>query len=374
MNIAIYLDYFLPVSETFIFDQIEILSEHHNITVICKELDSSRKTAILNNVYNILPKRYSYRIYKYFFRRQWYKLSSIWISLFLAKSIRSNHFDLVICHFLTNALDFKYIKLKCPLMVFVHGYDGSQFLKSTKNQKAVNKIIGKDKQEFYFVSNSLKKIAQSHCPRLSGETIFLGTKLWKNKFTFKHHPTNIYICQISRLVSKKGIDISIKAIKILIDQYKPSIDIKFTIVGSGPLIEELKYLAEPYLNKNIYFIGEVEHKVALEILESSQIYIQPSKIAEDGDSDGLSISLLEAIAMDRWVITTPNSGAEELLQNNDKPENIYISEPIPANIAQYLYENRAKFINRPTRTLDKNKLSNYKQIQVIESYIKRKNI
>lgn len=368
MNIAIYVDYFLPASETFIFDQIEILSQRHNVTVICKELDSSGKTPIHVNAYNILPKRFSYRIYKYLFRKQWYKLSSIWISFFLAKFIRSKHFDLVICHFLTNTLDFKHVTLKRPLMVIVHGYDGSQFLKSKKSQEAVSTLIDKEKMEFYFVSQNLKRIAQSYCSNLDGKTIFLGTKLWSRNFTFPDLQNEIHICQISRLVPKKGVDIAIKAIKMLLENNDLSCEVKFTIIGSGPYEEILKESSRPYLDKNIFFIGEVPHEHALKILETTQIYLQPSIVAQDGDSEGLSISLLEAIAMDRWIISTLNSGVSEILHPGDNVENIFICGPNPQEISTILKENMVRFLSRPSITVLKSKLSNQNQIQIIQSY------
>ncbi|MCB0647532.1 MAG: glycosyltransferase [Saprospiraceae bacterium] len=368
MNIAIYVDYFLPASETFIFDQIELLSTSHNVTVICKELNLEIKSSNSYGVQNLFRKRFYYRVYKFLYRKQWYKLSSKWISFFLTKYLRPGHYDVIICHFLTNALDFMHIKLKSPLMVIIHGYDGSQFLKSKKNQEVVNNIIEQKRIEYYFVSKNLKRLAQSYCPKLDGNTIFLGSKIWNRSFNFPDHQSEVHICQISRLVPKKGVDIAILAVKILLEIKDLPYVIKFKIIGSGPYEKELKSLATPYLNKNIFFEGELPHEQTLNILETAQIYLQPSIVAKDGDSDGLSISLIEAIVMDRWIISTQNSGVTELLDSVGTAENIFVCEPNPMEISAILQENIARFLMRPTNTIQKSNLSNHNQMQIIQSY------
>lgn len=73
--------------------------------------------------------------------------------------------------------------------------------------------------------------------------------------------------------------------------------------GDGPEAEELKSQA----SKNVSFLGRIDFEHVISLLKSSDIYCLPSV------SEGMSTSVLEAIATETFVITTYNGGAREVI-------------------------------------------------------------
>ena len=95
-----------------------------------------------------------------------------------------------------------------------------------------------------------------------------------------------YIVSIGRLVRHKGVHYLIKAYK------KLKTDKKLVIVGDGAYtddyVSDLHALAEG--NDNIIFTGNQTGRVLAELYSNAYLFVQPS------ESEGLSISLLEAMA------------------------------------------------------------------------------
>ncbi len=92
-----------------------------------------------------------------------------------------------------------------------------------------------------------------------------------------------YIISVSRLIRLKGIQYLIEAFNNIQDK-----DTKLVIVGDGEYGNELEKLAEN--NKNIIFAGNQTGDALDQIYSNAKLFIQSSEM------EGLSISLLEAMA------------------------------------------------------------------------------
>ena len=92
-----------------------------------------------------------------------------------------------------------------------------------------------------------------------------------------------YIISVSRLIRLKGIQYLIEAYKKLDKN-----EIKLVIVGDGDYYTELEKLAED--NKNIIFTGNQNGESLDQLYSNAKLFIQSSEM------EGLSISLLEAMA------------------------------------------------------------------------------
>jgi len=103
-----------------------------------------------------------------------------------------------------------------------------------------------------------------------------------------------YILSVSRLVRVKGLHFLISAYKEL------SADKKLVIVGAGSehdaYEEELKALAID--NPNIIFTGQQTGKILEELFANCYFFVQPS------ESEGMSISLLEAMSYGKGVLAS----------------------------------------------------------------------
>lgn len=91
----------------------------------------------------------------------------------------------------------------------------------------------------------------------------------------------------------------------LANRYFPK-DWKLIIVGDGPQREKIK----KYINKKqIFLINKINHEDMSKIYNSSDLFILPSK------SEGLSFTLLEALACQLPVIISPESNYRDLIEN-----------------------------------------------------------
>jgi glycosyltransferase involved in cell wall biosynthesis len=110
------------------------------------------------------------------------------------------------------------------------------------------------------------------------------------------------ICFVGRLAEEKGIDCLIKAMK-KVNAADPGVELD--IVGDGPMREQLQSLSDSlHLQELIHFIG---NSAALSYYRESDIFVLPSL------SEGLSLSLLEAMSCGLPVVASNVEGNREVL-------------------------------------------------------------
>ena len=99
---------------------------------------------------------------------------------------------------------------------------------------------------------------------------------------------NKYIISVSRLIRLKGIQYVIKVFKDLKDSNSIDKDLKLVIVGDGEYSDELKKMANN--REDIIFTGNQSGEVLAQLYKNAKLFVQSSEM------EGLSISLLEAMA------------------------------------------------------------------------------
>ncbi|NJM15420.1 MAG: glycosyltransferase [Bacteroidales bacterium] len=108
---------------------------------------------------------------------------------------------------------------------------------------------------------------------------------------------------VCELIERKRVEDIIEAVCIL---KQKGYDLKTCIVGDGPLFNSLKQLAmERGLNGNVTFTGYT--KDVLSYLRKSKIYVQSSR------QEGLSISLIEAMAVGLVPVSTKAGSEEDII-------------------------------------------------------------
>jgi len=105
-----------------------------------------------------------------------------------------------------------------------------------------------------------------------------------------------------RLSREKGIHTVLDAVKNL-----PK-DVHLVIIGSGP--EETTVIEAAKNNKNVHFLGYQPKEKTIPLIRGSTILIQPSL------AEGISATLLEAMACKIPVITTDVGGNRQLFVHN----------------------------------------------------------
>jgi glycosyltransferase involved in cell wall biosynthesis len=120
------------------------------------------------------------------------------------------------------------------------------------------------------------------------------------------------ILSVGRLVEKKGHIYLIEACAQLRAQ---GIAFKCYIVGEGPLRQELEAaITADDLEEHVQLLGAVSHDRVLALLDNSSVFALPCVVTDEGDRDGIPVSLAEAMAMQLPVISTDIVGISELVQ------------------------------------------------------------
>jgi glycosyltransferase involved in cell wall biosynthesis len=128
---------------------------------------------------------------------------------------------------------------------------------------------------------------------------------------------------LSRIETEKGIYIALDAIKILQNRFSNSL--QFIIAGDGSQLANVKGYIEKNDIKNVVVQGHVEGVLKHKVLADSSIYLFPTY------SEGLPITILEAMLYGHVVITRPVGGIPDIVE--DKVNGILVSSKDPQNFA-----------------------------------------
>jgi len=119
------------------------------------------------------------------------------------------------------------------------------------------------------------------------------------------------LLSVGRLVEKKGLDTLVDACRLLHGRGLPFL---CDIVGYGQERERLAAQIESYgLGDRIRLVGKLTREQVIDRYARASVYVQPSRVAADGDRDGIPNVLLEAMAIGVPVVATRVSGIPELV-------------------------------------------------------------
>jgi glycosyltransferase involved in cell wall biosynthesis len=122
------------------------------------------------------------------------------------------------------------------------------------------------------------------------------------------HPA--ILLSVGRLVAKKGYDDLLRALALLPD----GLHWRFVHVGGGPLKRRLIRLAKQLgIDARIDWLGRQAQTEVLARLRTADLFVLASRIADDGDRDGLPNVLMEAQSQDVACVATRVAGIPELI-------------------------------------------------------------
>ncbi|UWQ50295.1 glycosyltransferase family 4 protein [Leisingera caerulea] len=134
----------------------------------------------------------------------------------------------------------------------------------------------------------------------------------------------IRFMSVGRLVEKKGFDRLIAALALL----PAGLDWHWTHIGGGGLGDLLQGMAEDAgIADRVTWRGPCDQPEVIKAMRNSDLFVLPSRVAADGDRDGLPNVLMEAASQTLPILSTPVSAIPEFithgthgLLSEDKPE------------------------------------------------------
>ncbi len=328
LKLTVYQYHYLPISETFIYRQLQGLAAEFDLDILTLGLMNLDVYPGFTPL--LVPNRSLWEMARKKCREMTFSPRQI---RFMTKKLRGS--SLLHINFGHMAVGLKDVikETNIPATCFFYGVDASAML---RDPNYVAEYARANFAAVFTISNDMKR-------RLS-PFLAPGTKIFVNNvglplelFPFKRRTEvkkGATFVQISRLDYKKGIDISLNVFKRYLSEHDPGA--KFIIAGDGPLKAVLQQqTAALNIEENVNFIGSVRHHQIIDLLLNSDVFLQHSVTAPDGDMEGIPIIIEEAMACGIPVISTYHAGIPELVQDgitgflvNERDEQGYLEKMI----------------------------------------------
>lgn len=320
--VAVFHRRYLGMSETFIYRQLTGLAQDFDLLVLTPEcenldqfpfesLDVRGSTGIDRSLMRV------YR--KLFYKAAWLSPGQFW---HWRRVLRQRQARLIHAHFGFGGLDMLPLarSLKLPLLVTFHGMDASSVLRDPRYRANLNDL---------FAYAEVITVSRVMAERLIGlganpariRTHYIGVPLDDFQYIERRPPRDkvaqgetVRFLQVSRLTEKKGIAYSLRAFGSFLAHYPNS---ELVIAGDGPLRTELEALSRALgIASRVQFRGAVPRHQVIDLMISADILLHHSVTAQDGDQEGIPITLMEGMSTGLICLSTYHAGIPELIAHD----------------------------------------------------------
>ncbi len=125
------------------------------------------------------------------------------------------------------------------------------------------------------------------------------------------HPAVPLVLAVGRLRDKKGFATLVAACALLRDR---GVSFRCEIVGYGEEHDRLDAMIRAgRVEDRVRLAGTMNHASLIQRYQAAALFAAPCRVSDDGDRDGIPNVLLEAMAMELPVVSTPVSGIPEVV-------------------------------------------------------------
>jgi colanic acid/amylovoran biosynthesis glycosyltransferase len=233
-----------------------------------------------------------------------------------ALAAQKQTYDVLHAHFGPVGKSFRFVRRlwRAPLVVSFHGYDFSTWPRreGAHAYKSLFEEVDLITVHTNYADHCLRDLG---CPPSLLRRLECGIDLTEFAFRTRgrSQETPIRVLTVARIVEKKGIEFSIRAVAQLLSE---GYTLQYEIVGDGPLRSSLTKLAhELGASKYITFSGAKDSSYVRKCMDQCDVFVLASVTAADGDTEGAPVSLLEAQACGMPVVSTHHAGIPEIVSN-----------------------------------------------------------
>lgn len=139
---------------------------------------------------------------------------------------------------------------------------------------------------------------------------------------------------VGRLVEKKGVRYLLEAMPQVLRDF-PSATL--AVVGDGPLRPELEAMSRSLgLEEHVRFLGPVSNAELPGYYAAADLFVGPSILAEDGDTESFGVVFVEAMAAGCPVVGSDVGGIRDVIV--DRKTGLLVREKDPDSIAAAIVE------------------------------------
>ncbi len=220
--------------------------------------------------------------------------------------------------------------ISTPKLLTAHG--GDVFASKTGLKKHIIKFVA-DRHDALTVNSTAMGEAVTDLTAKSSTVIPMGVDL--DRFSdfgghrFDADQSGAQILFVGRLAEKKGVEYLVRAMPAI----RAAIpNAKLTIVGDGPRLEALKSeVAQSNLGEVVTFAGARPNDELPDFYRKADLFVAPSVVASDGDTEALGVVLLEAAGCGLPIVSTRVGGIPDVIRHNET--GLLVDEKSPDQIA-----------------------------------------
>ncbi|WP_353948823.1 glycosyltransferase [Sporolactobacillus sp. Y61] len=310
-KVAVIRNWFLPISETFIYSELIDLKTYTSL--VCCKKEMNRRNFPFDPV---------------FIYRTRDELKEI---------LAREQVDLIHARFGVTGVELLDIRqeLDIPVLTSFHGFDLPTNVRSMEKYDGRLEQLFSESDAFTATSNNMKKILVKYgCPKHKIHVHHSGINI--EQFPFRHTPVpldgSITILSVGRLVKKKGMKYLIEAFQKVHRQFPGT---RLRIVGDGKLRTDLENLVKGLkLDHAVTFSGALSYEDIVREMQQAHLFALASTRTPDGNQEGIPNVLKEAMASGLPVVSTKHAGIPELVRSGES--GILVPEKDPDALAESL--------------------------------------
>ncbi len=210
-----------------------------------------------------------------------------------------------------------------PLVTSFYGFDAWQLPKSDPAWLDRYKELFEFGSVFLVEGNAMReRLIELGCPEEKVRIQHIGVDVSELPFSEPDLSNGLRIAMVGRFVEKKGLEDGLRACALARSK---GVDLRVTIIGDGndesgqKIKTELHSIANtPELNGLVTFAGFIPLNELHSILKEHNVFMCPSRHAENGDAEGGSpVVLTEAMALGLLCIGTRHCDIPELIEHGE---------------------------------------------------------
>lgn len=343
MKILHYTQEFSPLTQTFIYDQIQgTVAQGCEIKVCTRRRVNSINrpfddVSITGNLNFLRP-----NILRYLYAIPGIHKITLGINGW-GRILEEFKPDLIHCHFSWSLADIlpvlQHYNNPCPVVVSLHGTDVTVYPKLVKSFKSL--LDKYPRRVHYTTPSGFLKIAALNMLPIRDDNISVLPNMVNRKFldctpSQFNSGAQLKIINIGRFIPVKGHQYLLRAFALFVkEHYENSILI---LVGKGRELTNINKLIHEYaLQDRVSIIPEIAHGDIPALLSACHIYVQPSiHDSRTNQSESFGVSVVEAMTAGLPVIVTDTGGLKETVLSGHPDSAIVVREKDPEEICHAL--------------------------------------